>query len=359
MRKRAKSLSSNARVTVFVYLGILLAVAAVAVYSGRHVLFQPWSARISMSLAASEPSSGPVIYAVGGRRAGETLLEDILRFSPNEGALDEWARLDGASVGCAAVAVEDVLYVIGGSDGAAPSDAVRIVDGAQRAQGSVEEFARLPAPRSFGAAAVVSETALWAERAPDGAAQDSPRAPVIYYLGGWDGERKSNAVFRIEPKTRYVERVAALPEPRERLGAAVVDGTIYVLGGYGPDNEGSDRLWRFAPETGTVEDVGALPEVVDRVSVVSHRGYLVYMTPAGNTESELHRVAFGEGEIAHSAFRVPLSAYQVRLVATEEHLYAVGGAHPEFERQIGLWRIELGGAQAGVTPLRLRSAPWN
>jgi hypothetical protein len=93
----------NARATVFVYLGILLAVAAVAIYSGRHVLFQPWSARISMSLAVSQQSSGPVIYAVGGRRAGETLLEDILRFSPEEGTLDEWARLEGASAGCAAV----------------------------------------------------------------------------------------------------------------------------------------------------------------------------------------------------------------------------------------------------------------
>jgi N-acetylneuraminic acid mutarotase len=135
----------------------------------------------------------------------------------------------------AAVAVARKVYAIGGFDDAYEfCDAVEAYD---PLSGAWTQVASLPVARGYHTAAVV-----------DGI--------KIYVLDGiiYDDEDEREATGRVDvyhPAADSWQQMAAMPTARETNAAAVMDGKIYVSGGFTTSRELSDAFEAYDPVTNT------------------------------------------------------------------------------------------------------------
>jgi uncharacterized repeat protein (TIGR01451 family) len=219
---------------------------------------QPMTA-ILFGAAAAAPGNGK-IYTFGGYVTGNLTQE----YDP---AADTWTKkrsMPTARYGLAAVALDGKIYVLGGSDGKAPSDALEIYD---PDNDSWTPGTRMPTARVFLAAAVLdkkiyaiggspdccgnSQTAAveiydtvaktWTTGAPTWttgapllvAEQTSAAASVngkIYVFGGFiPGTGTQKTTFEYDQGSW--SRKADMPTPRDQAPAVAVDGVVYVIGG--------------------------------------------------------------------------------------------------------------------------------
>jgi hypothetical protein len=335
MKKLIAHIASGSSSTVLFYLAVILALLIIAGYSSRHVLFEPWTARISMTVASAPEEQ--TIFAVGGRRTNETLLDTVIGLQAADERIYTAATAATPLLGAAAAVAEDTLYILGGDDGQTFRQEILGLsfDGQE-----MSTVGTLPSPRAYGAAAAFRGS--------------------IYYFGGWNGSRKMDQILRFDPGTEKARVIGTLPEARERMEAVTLNDSIYLLGGYDADNRGNSVLLRFDPSTGEVSAVRKLPEPVDKASAAAFRGTLAYLTSSGNRSGVLHRFnPLGEGT-SPTRQTVPLNGRQVALASLGDTLYAVGDSHPRFERQIGVWRINFSpeSGSAAVTPVRFRGVSW-
>jgi len=303
-------------------------------YSSRFVLFQPWSSRSAMTITAAADEAE--LFVIGGRRTNETLLNDVLTLDFDERRIVTAATHSAPLLGASAAVRAGKAYIIGGSYGSEPLARIAVL---QPETSTLNTVGRLPFPISHSSAVNLR----------DG----------IYIFGGWDGERKRAEIYRFKPEEGTVEPAGTLPEAREKLAAAVVSGEVYLMGGYNRENEGDDTIWRYRPERETCSAAVTLPEPIERVSAAAIRGSLLYLTPGGNRSSTLYRLSPSSESPKAEQWTLPLSARKVELAALGDKLYAVGGAHPKFERQIGAWSIAYDTAGVPVEALRLRGYSWN
>jgi N-acetylneuraminic acid mutarotase len=156
--------------------------------------------------------AGGRIFVAGGLRGGA-----VATFGAYDPSADEWEELPDLPLPLdhlAAAAVDGVIYVVGGRNGSIAS-------------GSGATFAYDPAARA------------WTERA----AMPTPRGGVagavlggrIFVLGGEGNRGTTTGVFddveAYEPATDTWEVLEPMALPRHGVGAAALDGRIYVPGG--------------------------------------------------------------------------------------------------------------------------------
>ncbi|MGH2548202.1 MAG: Kelch repeat-containing protein [Thermomicrobiales bacterium] len=103
---------------------------------------------------------------------------------------------------------------------------------------------------------------IWGSAAPLPVGRSEFAATVldgkIYVAGGFGAE---SLFDRYDPSTNQWESLADLPAPRNHLGLAAVDGGVYVAGGHNHGtNSATDTFWRFDVAAGTWETLAPLPQ---------------------------------------------------------------------------------------------------
>jgi len=187
-------------------------------------------------------------------------------------------RMDEEKMSLSAVAVEGVLYVMGGI--AETGEFLDTCQAYDTALGAWTELAAMPIGRAGAAAAYADgRIYLFGGRGPDGtiilrvdaydiasgqweSAGDMPYEAwnaaaeccdgVVYVMGGIRGTGDAREAladtFLFHPETMGWERGPALPAPRHDAASAVMDGRIYLIGGK--------------------EETGSSAPAIDRVSVL-------------------------------------------------------------------------------------------
>lgn len=57
----------------------------------------------------------------------------------------------------------------------------------------------------------------------------------MFVLGGYDGTRRLDLCEKYNPKTNTWSRIRPMNIPRTNFGVAIIDGMIFVAGGYSND----------------------------------------------------------------------------------------------------------------------------
>ncbi|HNW91886.1 MAG TPA: hypothetical protein PKM88_03135 [bacterium] len=159
-----------------------------------------------------------VFYSTGGQQQLRDYLDVLLSWRPG----GEWQRLPAMPFrrcNHAAAVLNGRVYVLGGMADPADRRAYNDLDEMTRydpAAGEWTACAPMPTPRNFLCAAVC-----------DG---------KIYAIGGQShGVSAHGAVECYDPERDQWQGMMPLPTPRYGAAAAVIDGKIYVVGGAGAD----------------------------------------------------------------------------------------------------------------------------
>ena len=150
---------------------------------------------------------------------------------------------------------------------------------------AVELNGKLYVLGGFGAGAAANEeydpaTNTWERRAPipqgadHGAAVALPQGKggLVYFIGGFDGRwGPLSAVWAYDPVSGQWTKRANLPTPRGALGAVVLDGKIYAVGGV--DTRGDlGTLEVYDPGADTWATLSPMPRIRDHLAVVAIDG---------------------------------------------------------------------------------------
>ncbi|MBN2498929.1 MAG: chitobiase/beta-hexosaminidase C-terminal domain-containing protein [Deltaproteobacteria bacterium] len=145
---------------------------------------------------------------------------------------------------------DGIIYVIGGSDGNAPVDAVWAFD---PLAGNWESRAALPSPRSQAAAV--------------------DRGGLIYVLGGENNGTPLNTVSVYDPGANTWSDAATMPSTRYGLTAVLSGDLIYALGGKTTNGIVLDNLEIFDPSQDIWDNTAqAMPRPRAGLGAVAHDG---------------------------------------------------------------------------------------
>ena len=179
--------------------------------------------------AAAAVINGKSIYVIGGQNSAGTILTSIERFNIETGESKMIANLAVGRIWAQAVLFNDKIFVFGGQSpvtrfrrSAGPSTGETLRGGPeQRAQNRINAASNIASPG----------------RESDLAGVDPEESVEVIDLG-----------------TGAVSTVGKMPEPRSEFGCALVNGSIYVVGGKCRDQLGVDaftnRVDIFDPVTG-------------------------------------------------------------------------------------------------------------
>ncbi|GAB3155515.1 hypothetical protein GCM10027258_60630 [Amycolatopsis stemonae] len=156
----------------------------------------------------------------------------------------------------------------------------------------------------------------------------------LFVLGGTDGNVGYSSV-----ETRKVtgsgtwRYVSPMPFPRANHAAGVVGGFVYVAGGLGPGDAAVDAVDRYDPVPDEWSSAPSLPVPLAAASAAGLGGRLyVAGGVVGNADADEHAtdavlVLDPEEPRPHWVPVAPMLTPRARfrLVATETHLYAIGG----------------------------------
>ena len=249
-----------------------------------------------------------LIYVGGGILAGDRKTDQFTAYDPKK---DEWvnlAPLPASRHHITLSAQGDSIYGVGGFSGVYPNwQAHDTVTSYNIQTNTWSEAASLPEPRGEHVSAVVNDkiyviggrvpnvaeadhfdeyedtvsgrvfdtvSQRWTEIADAPTARNSAAAAVIngliYVVGGRDNQALDNGDQRIvnlpalevyDPKTNRWETRAPMPQGQGGLGAAAVDGKLYVFGGeeWFPTPKVFDDVWVYDPQNDTWRSLPALP----------------------------------------------------------------------------------------------------
>jgi N-acetylneuraminic acid mutarotase len=206
-----------------------------------------WHSAASMAMARQEfaiCAHADNLYVIGGQDADGVNLASVERYNRVSGTWSEAPAMPRARWEHVACAIGDTLYVFGGSeegifyeeeeDDYRPTDSMLKFD---------------------------IRTELWTEMTSKWNGRGIPAVCVlgsaIYIFGGdeWDAHAHSNraetsTTFRINTETEQWSMLAPMPQPKTAHGACVLNGLIYVIGGF-QDGCALDSVHRFDPATNT------------------------------------------------------------------------------------------------------------
>jgi N-acetylneuraminic acid mutarotase len=198
---------------------------------------------------------GDAILVFGGGGPSENGTSDV-QSVPTNGATTVLGKLPQPRSDHVAVAIAGKAYVLGGYDGHnIVADVVSTDDGK-----SFTNVAVLPVPVRYPAVAVVGK--------------------MIYLFGGVKDSQAgvdTSAVQRVDTTSGKIDVVAQLPTSLSHASAMVLDGQVFVAGGYINNTQLSDQILRFDPRSATTAIAGHLPAPISDAAsaVIANRGLLV------------------------------------------------------------------------------------
>jgi N-acetylneuraminic acid mutarotase len=204
---------------------------------------------------------GGKLYVMGGYDVGEEMpLAEVEVFDPKANGWQPVPSMPTARRAFAAAAVAGKVYAIGGlDDNSELCDAVEAYD---PLFGAWTQVASLPVARGYHTTAVV-----------DG---------KMYVLGGEfiDDEGYQVATDRVDvydPAANSWQQMAAMPTARHGHAAAVMDGKIYVSGGFTSRDDSLDAFEAYDPVTNTWATLASLSEArADHASAAAHGKLYVF-----------------------------------------------------------------------------------
>lgn len=238
-------------------------------------------------------------FVLGGETSSGITLDAVFYYDPGIGAWVSAAPLPTPLANLAAATHGERIYVAGGSfsqpDGKATlSDHLFAYDAAS---GRWEEVAQLPYPVA-GAALVADESAL-------------------YLLGGWDGQMMRDEIWRFSLQEQAAkngwEQVDHLSRARAFLGAALIQGNLYVGGGYDGERE-LDVLERFHPATGELRELAPMATPRGGVALV-YDGVALYALGGGWTRALVNLERYDLAMNTWSNFPSPIAGEWRHLAA--------------------------------------------
>ena len=105
-------------------------------------------------------------------------------------------------------------------------------------------------------------------------------AGEIYIVGGYGTSRK-DTLLKFNPQTNKWVNLAKLDFARDRIASSVLDGKIYVIGGY----DGTSKLKDvdvYDPSTNSWSSVADLPEAIERSTAESFEGKIYLLGGTGD-----------------------------------------------------------------------------
>jgi hypothetical protein len=263
------------------------------------------------------------IYLVGGY--GPSLAEvatvELARANA-DGTLGNWSEtkpLPAPRALSDVVASDGVLYVVGGANGGVAQSSVYYAPVA--GDGTVAGWTAttaLPGPRKSHVCMVASGR--------------------VYAIGGGDdtNERLASAyVARIEEGGALGawQPTTPLPEPRANMSAVAVNGTIYVIGGDGADEQPVATVYHAAidPDSGmlgTWTSAPDLPAARRSGTAATAAGYLYLMGGTGDVAvaEVLHARIEADGTGAWEIDTgLPAPRFRHTAAATDGFFYVIGG----------------------------------
>ncbi|CAJ1377354.1 unnamed protein product [Effrenium voratum] len=150
------------------------------------------------------------VYAIGGADAGET-LSSVEKFDSKSCVWESLSPMLEPRESCAAVAVNSMIYVLGGINGEA--QCLNSVEGFSPVTGMWEALPPMRHARAASAAVAC--------------------AGQVYVIGGRDGFQSLDTVERFDPACRRWRLQPSLRGARLGAAAAVLGVRIYVVGGKG------------------------------------------------------------------------------------------------------------------------------
>lgn len=264
-----------------------------------------WSLPAALSRTACG-AEGSTIRCASGLDANRSSSSAVLQIDPAAGSVQQVARIPKALHDAAGTTFGGRMLLIGGGESEVATAAV--VD---TSSANPSRIGQISEPRSDVAAVASGDTLVVVGGYDDtditagvltstdgvsytevGQLVTPVRYPAVaaldgkvYAFGGKtrtpDGNDSQTAdIQRIDPATGVVTLVGQFPEPIGHMVAAVLDGTIYVMGGRtgtGTSLTDSSAIWRFDPATGTVTPAGNLPKPVtdSTLAVVDGNAWLI------------------------------------------------------------------------------------
>ena len=278
------------------------------------------------------------LYVIGGHtgkshvHSTENLNGSFWRISLQDP--QQWEELPGGVMrqSVALVAHDGDLYRVGGLT-------ARNARGEDEDLYSSDEIARFdPANKSWTALAPMPEP----RSSHDAAVVDG----VLYVAGGWQKRGKDqealwpHSAYRMDLKGGQFtwEPIPAAPFQSRALAAASAGGKLYVLGGFTPDSKASKNVYIFDPATDTWSQGPELPFPGFGVSAFGVED-TVYVSGSG---AKLYRLIDGQNKWEHLR-DTDQKRFFHRLIALDEHLLvaiagAVGGQpHLQSSETLGVW----------------------
>jgi N-acetylneuraminic acid mutarotase len=172
---------------------------------------------------------------------------------------------------------------------------------------------------------------VWEAMAPMSTARDDSAAVVVdgklYVMGGYDAEIVSlSSVERYDPAKNAWEAVAPMSTVRFALVAAVVDGKLYVMGGY-DDDESLSSVERYDPAKNAWEAVAPMSTARDSSAAAVVDGNLYVM--GGNMADDESLSSVERYDPATNAWEavapMSMARYGLAAAAVDGKLYAMGG----------------------------------
>ncbi|MCU1438310.1 MAG: Kelch repeat-containing protein [Naasia sp.] len=239
-----------------------------------------WDSRAASPIARSEGQGAAVggkLYVFGGFHSGTTTTARSDVFDPGTNTWSRLPELPEHLTHSAVVADGTTIWLLGGYVGNHPGPATRSVWRFDTVARTFTRGPQLPAPRGAGAAAIVGRE--------------------LHFFGGTsrvagstaDPDQPDHWVLQLDGGTSWTSR-AGLPNPRNHLAAATVDGRIYAIGGQHNENENTglqSDVHRFDPAANAWTKLASLPKARSHIVAVVRDGQILVLggTNPGNTAS--------------------------------------------------------------------------
>lgn len=239
-----------------------------------------WDSKMSAAIGRSEGQGAAVgtkLYVFGGFYTGTitTARSDVY-----DTATDTWSRLPDLpekTTHSATVVDGTTIWIVGGYVGDHPGPSTRNVWKFDTVSRTFSAGPPLPATRGAGAAAIIGRQ--------------------LHFYGGTnrvagstaDPDQPDHWVLDLDGGTTWQTR-APLPNPRNHLTGASLNGQAYAIGGQYNENENTglqSDVHRYDPATNTWTKVASLPKARSHIIAVVRDGQILVMggTNPGNTAS--------------------------------------------------------------------------
>ncbi|WP_308190297.1 Kelch repeat-containing protein [Pseudonocardia sp. TRM90224] len=222
-------------------------------------------------------TDGTYAYAIGGRNLNANSNSDAVeRYDPVANKWEKLASLPTPRGGIGAAVADGRIVVVGGET---PTTVMNDVDAFDIASGTWSPMPKLPTPRHGAAVGAVGKTIY----ALDGAVKPSHKASVPT-VEAFDVPPR-----RLQPAPAW-RAVKDAPVARQFTGSAVVDGTMWVVGGL-KAGDATAEVYAYVPGIGNWQQGPDLPIPLHHTAAVNYKGELWVLggwTPKnGNSSGEV------------------------------------------------------------------------